>query len=55
MNDPRKDVFVPGQPCVTCAKAIVNSGAVKVYYRAGYRSDEGLEVFKKAGVEVERV
>lgn len=55
VNDPRKVVFVTGQPCVTCAKAIVNSGAVKVYYRAGYRSDEGLEVFKKAGVEVERV
>ena len=33
----------------------MNSGSSKVYYRAGYRSDEGLEVFKKAGIEVERV
>ncbi len=55
VNDPRKVFFVTGQPCVTCAKAIVNSGATKVYYRSAYRSDEGLEVFKKAGVEVERV
>lgn len=55
VNDPRKVFFVTGQPCVTCAKAIVNSGATKVYYRSAYRSDEGLEIFKRAGVEVERV
>jgi deoxycytidylate deaminase len=55
VNDLHKVVFVTGQPCVTCAKAIVNSGASKVYYRSAYRSDEGLEVFKRAGIEVERV
>ena len=55
VNDPRKVVFVTGQPCVTCAKLIINSGASKVYYRSAYRSDEGLELFKKAGVEIERV
>lgn len=54
-NDPEKVVFVTGQPCVTCAKAIINSGASKIYYRSAYRSDEGLELFKKAGIEVERV
>jgi len=55
VNDPRKVVFVTGQPCVTCAKAIINSGAGKIYYRSAYRSDEGLDLFKKAGIEVERV
>jgi len=55
VNDPRKVVFVTGQPCVTCAKAIINSGGSKIYYRSAYRSDEGLELFKKAAVEVERV
>jgi len=55
VNDPRKVVFVTGQPCVTCAKLIINSGASKVYYRSAYRSDEGLEVIKKAGIELERV
>ena len=55
VNDPRKVVFVTGQPCVTCAKLIINSGASKVYYRSAYRSDEGLELFKRAGIEVERV
>lgn len=55
VNDPHKVVFVTGQPCITCAKAIINSGASKVYYRSAYRSNEGLDVIKKAGIEVERV
>jgi deoxycytidylate deaminase len=55
VNDPRKVVFVTGQPCVTCAKAIINSGASKIYYRSAYRSDEGLDLFKRTGIEVERV
>jgi dCMP deaminase len=55
VNDPHKVVFVTGQPCVTCAKAIINSGAAKIYYRSAYRSDEGLELFKRASIEVERV
>ena len=55
VNDPRKVVFVTGQPCTTCAKAIINSGASKVYYRSAYRSDEGLLLFRKAGIETERV
>jgi dCMP deaminase len=54
-NDPRKVVFVTAQPCVTCAKAIVNSGVSKVYYRATYRSDEGLDIIRKVGIDVERV
>lgn len=55
VNDPEKVVFVTGQPCVTCAKLIINSGASKVYYRSAYRSNEGLELIKKAGIELERV
>lgn len=55
VNDPKKVVFVTGQPCVTCAKAIINSGASKVYYRSAYRSTEGLDLIKRIGIEVERV
>lgn len=55
VNDPEKVIFVTGQPCVTCAKAIINSGASKVYYRSAYRSDDGLQLIRRAGVETERV
>ena len=54
-NDPKKVVFVTAQPCITCAKAIGNSGVSKVYYRSAYRSDEGLDILKDAGIDLERV
>ena len=55
VNDPRKVAFVTAQPCIPCAKAIINSGISKMYYRASYRTDEGLDLLRKAGIEVERV
>ena len=55
VNDPDKVVFVTGQPCITCAKLIINSGVSKVYYRSAYRSNEGLDIIKKTGIELERV
>src|SRR2546430_17318583 len=54
-NDPRKVVFVTAQPCITCAKAIVNSFVSKVYYRATYRSDDVLDIIRKVAFEVARV
>ncbi|HKZ63141.1 MAG TPA: deaminase [Thermoplasmata archaeon] len=55
VNDPRKVVFVTGQPCTMCAKLIINSGASKLYYRSAYRSEDGLDLIKRAGIDVERV
>ena len=55
VNDPRKVVFVTAQPCIMCAKLMINSGISKVYYRATYRTDEGLDLIKQAGIEIERV
>src|SRR3989442_15590765 len=52
VNDPRKAVFVTGQPCVTCAKLIINSAASKAYYRTAYRSDARLELFKNPGIPI---
>src|SRR2546427_12900837 len=53
-NDPRKDVFVTGQPCITCSKLIMNARASKSYYRTAYRSDKRLERINLPGVERER-
>lgn len=55
VNDPRKVAFVTAQPCITCAKALINSGVSKVYYRASYRSNTGIDLIKTVGIEVERV
>jgi len=50
-----KIVFVTDLPCKMCAKMIVNLGNVqKVYYGRDYRSCEGEEILKLAGIEIEK-
>lgn len=39
-------------PCVTCATAIVNSGIKRVYYDKQYKSTEGINILKTAGIAV---
>ena len=45
-------LYCTHQPCVICAKIIINSGIKKVIYKYGYPDDFSLELFKEAGVEV---
>lgn len=55
INDPNKILFATNLPCPVCAKAIVNSGFSKVYYREDYRLDESKRIFKKAKIQLERI
>ena len=48
-------MFVTHAPCLDCAKLVYQSGINSVYYRNAYRSKEGIEFLKKAGVEVIQV
>lgn len=48
-------LFVTHSPCLNCAKLVYQSGINSVYYRNNYRSDEGLDFLRKAGVEVTQV
>lgn len=45
-------IYCTHQPCVICAKMIVNSGISKVVYGEGYPDQFSLEIFKEAGVEL---
>jgi dCMP deaminase len=48
-----KTVFVSHQPCLYCAKRIINKGGVKrVYYREPYRNNAGVEALTVSGIEV---
>lgn len=38
------------EPCLNCARAIVNAGITEVVYGESYRSHEGLEYLLKAGI-----
>ena len=48
-------LYCTHQPCVTCAKLIVNSGIQRVVYCEGYPDDFALEILKEGGVLLERM
>ena len=45
-------IYFTYQPCVICAKMIVNAGISRVVYGEGYPDEFALEMFKLAGVEL---
>ena len=48
-------MFVTHSPCLDCAKLIYQSGINHVLYRNSYRSEDGINFLKKAGVQVEQI
>lgn len=44
--------YITHQPCILCAKMIVNAGIKKVVYRGKYPDALALEIFEEAGVEL---
>ena len=47
-------LYCTHQPCSVCAKMIINAGIRRVVYREGYPDPFSLEIFKEAGVDLER-
>ena len=47
-------LYCTHQPCVICAKIIINSGIARVVYKEGYPDDFSILLFKEANVKVER-
>ena len=45
-------LYCTTQPCVTCAKMIINSGIVRVIYENPYPDDFSIGLLAEAGVEV---
>ena len=51
-----KIVFITHNPCVYCAKRLINLGGVKqVYYSHEYRSNEGLLLLEAVGITLTRL
>lgn len=46
-------MYVTASPCIECAKLIIQAGIKRVVYGERYRLEEGLELLRRAGVEVE--
>ncbi len=47
-------LYCTHQPCVICAKMIINSGIRRVVYRHGYPDDFSIELFKQSGMLIEK-
>jgi dCMP deaminase len=55
-RDTPKVVFCSHQPCLMCAKRLLNLGGVeRVYFDQPYRKTEGVEVLTGAGTVVEQL
>lgn len=47
-------MYCTHQPCVICAKIIINSGISRVVYKEGYPDDFSIRLFKEAKVKLEK-
>ncbi len=47
-------LYCTHQPCVICAKIIINAGITRIVYREGYPDDFALRLLAEAGVSVEQ-
>ena len=47
-------LYCTHQPCVICAKMIVNAGISRVVYEEGYPDDFARQIFAESGVKLER-
>lgn len=45
-------LYLTNSPCSECAKNIIASGIVAVYYVVNYRKTDGIDILKKAKIKV---
>lgn len=48
-------LYVTTSPCMECSKLIIQSGIKRVVYSNEYSKKEGIELLKRAGIEVEYI
>lgn len=48
-------IYITHQPCVICAKMIVNAGIQRIVVREGYPDELAMEILDEAGLKVERL
>lgn len=46
-------LYVTASPCIECAKLIIQSGIKRVVYSELYHITDGIDLLKRAGVEIE--
>ena len=44
--------YITASPCIECAKLIIQAGIRRVVYGENYRLTDGIDLLKRAGIEV---
>ncbi len=45
-------MYVTASPCIECAKLIIQAGIKRVVYAEKYRLEDGLDLLRRAGIEL---
>lgn len=48
-------LYVTASPCIECSKLIIQAGIKRVVYKDEYRLTDGVDLLRRAGIEVEKV
>lgn len=51
-NSENATLYVTDAPCIECSKLIIQAGIKRVIYSRNYRLEDGINLLRKAGVEV---
>jgi dCMP deaminase len=51
-NSENATLYVTTSPCIECTKLIIQSGIKRVVFTEAYRITDGIELLKRAGIEV---
>ena len=48
-------LYVTSSPCIECSKLIIQAGIKRVVFTESYRLEDGINLLKRASIEVEQV
>ena len=51
-NSDGSTLYVTASPCLECSKLIIQSGIKRVVYQEEYRLTDGIDLLRRAGIEV---
>lgn len=54
-NSDGSTLYVTDSPCVECSKLIIQAGIRRVVYARDYRLTDGVDLLRRAGIEVEQL
>ena len=54
-NSDGSTLYVTDSPCIECAKLIIQAGIKRVIYSREYRLTDGIDLLRRAGIEVKYI